>query len=274
MLPTMKSVVGDGSGSPARCACEHRATRPPPPAGSRRHDLERPARERQPERARPEAGARRQLLHARGHAPRRALPRPIDSRHGVAGRTTPPRSQEARAVAQTQIVRLPTIRADGLQRAASCRLLEAQRSRLWTQLSQRCTGAAARPAAARARPAGRSALRGGSRISRRCSRNCGSWARHSLGVNRQQLCHVLVGDVQAVRVDALAADRRHQPDRGLVRGAVAGAAREHPREHARVLAEARPQEAPAVVLAEPVDVEDLRQLARRACAPISSQWAK
>src|SRR5438270_3004374 len=35
---------------------------------------------------------------------------------------------------------------------------------------------------------------------------------------------------------------------------------EHPRQHARVLAEARPQEAAVLVLAEPVDVEDLRQL--------------
>ena len=92
-------------------------------------------------------------------------------------------------------------------------------------------------------------------------------------VHAQQLGHVLIGDVQPVGVDALAADGRDHADRGLAACAVARAAGEHPREHARVLAVAGPQEAAVLVLAEPVDVEDLRQHgpSRR---PIFSQCAK
>ena len=50
-----------------------------------------------------------------------------------------------------------------------------------------------------------------------------------------------------------------QPDRRVARLPLAVAAAEHPGQDARVLAEAGPQEAALGVLAEPVDVEDLRQ---------------
>ena len=57
-----------------------------------------------------------------------------------------------------------------------------------------------------------------------------------------------------------AARRRHAPDRRVGRLDRVVAAPEHPLEHARVLAEAGPQQAAVLgVLAEPVDVEDLRQ---------------
>ena len=49
---------------------------------------------------------------------------------------------------------------------------------------------------------------------------------------------------------------------------LAVAAAEDPLEHARVLAEAGPQELAVVVLAEPVDVEDLRQLGAVAAADL------
>ena len=67
---------------------------------------------------------------------------------------------------------------------------------------------------------------------------------------------------------------RHEADRRLDRLAVAVAAAEDPLQHARVLAEAGPQELAVLVLAEPVDVEDPRQLRAVALRPISSQWAK
>ena len=53
---------------------------------------------------------------------------------------------------------------------------------------------------------------------------------------------------------------RHVADRGLDRLGLALDALDDPLEHPAVLAEARPQEAAVVVAAEPVDVEDLRQL--------------
>ena len=55
---------------------------------------------------------------------------------------------------------------------------------------------------------------------------------------------------------------RHQADRRLDRLALAVAAAEDPLEHAAVLAEAGPEELAVVVLAEPVDEEDPRQLRR------------
>src|SRR6202035_3027648 len=53
-----------------------------------------------------------------------------------------------------------------------------------------------------------------------------------LRLDAQQLGHVLVGNVEPVRVDALAADRRDQADGSLPRRAMSGAAGEHPCEHA------------------------------------------
>ena len=81
------------------------------------------------------------------------------------------------------------------------------------------------------------------------------------------------GHVQAVDVERLR--RRHVADRGLDGGGRALDALDDPLEDAAVLAEARPQEAAVVVAAEPVDVEDLRQLGRRrASLPMSIQWLK
>ena len=83
----------------------------------------------------------------------------------------------------------------------------------------------------------------------------------------------LVGDVEAVGVE-------RRPWRGTrpigvsTRLALAVAAAEDPLEHARVLAEPGPQELAVVVLAEPVDVEDLRQLRAVALGRSSSQCAK
>ena len=54
--------------------------------------------------------------------------------------------------------------------------------------------------------------------------------------------------------------RREPADRGVARRGVVRTAAEHPREHAAVLAVARPEELAVGVLAEPVDVEELRQL--------------
>ncbi len=61
----------------------------------------------------------------------------------------------------------------------------------------------------------------------------------------------------------------HEADRGLDGVRAARAALDDPRQHARVLAEPGPEELPVLVLAEPVDVEDLRQL--RAVAPAELQ---
>src|SRR5262245_33879662 len=53
---------------------------------------------------------------------------------------------------------------------------------------------------------------------------------------------------------------RQVADRRLDRASLALHALDHPLQHAQVVAEARPQELAVVALAEPVDVEDLRQL--------------
>ena len=64
-------------------------------------------------------------------------------------------------------------------------------------------------------------------------------------------------------------------DRGVARRGGVGAAVEHPREHPAVLAVAGPEELAVGALAEPVHVEELRQLARRRPARRSrSQCAK
>src|SRR6476661_1037774 len=81
--------------------------------------------------------------------------------------------------------------------------------------------------------------------------------RQRVGVDAQQLVEVGGVDVEAVGVQV--GGRRHEAERGLLGAALAVGATEDPLEHAAVLAEARPQEAAALVLAEPVDVEDLRQ---------------
>src|SRR6202034_672920 len=52
------------------------------------------------------------------------------------------------------------------------------------------------------------------------------------------------------------------PDWRVHSGTMTGTAREHPRKDARVLAVAGPQKTPALILAEPVNVEDLWQLGR------------
>src|SRR4051794_18949082 len=77
-------------------------------------------------------------------------------------------------------------------------------------------------------------------------------------VDRKQLLHRLLGDLQPLGVDL--ARGRQQPDRGLDRLALAVAAAEDPLEDAAVLAEAGPEELAVGVFTEPVDVEDARQL--------------
>src|SRR5207302_10174578 len=80
-----------------------------------------------------------------------------------------------------------------------------------------------------------------------------------LWIDLEQLGHRLIGDVQAGPVDPAFARGRNEPDRGLIRLGLALATAEDPGQHPRVLAEAGPQKPAVVVLAEPVDVEDLRQ---------------
>src|ERR1044072_2122038 len=81
---------------------------------------------------------------------------------------------------------------------------------------------------------------------------------HRAAVDAEQLLHRLVGDLEPLGVDL--ALGRQQPDRGLDRLAFALAAAEDPLEHAAVLAEAGPEELAVGVFAEPVDVEDTRQV--------------
>ena len=92
---------------------------------------------------------------------------------------------------------------------------------------------------------------------------------HCSTSTREDPLELLVGDVEAVGVQRL--DRRHAADRRVTRlGGVVTAA-EHPLEHARILSETGPQEAARLeVLAEPVDVEDLRQLRAFALRPSSA----
>src|SRR5947209_15767628 len=81
-----------------------------------------------------------------------------------------------------------------------------------------------------------------------------------LGVDLEELGHGLLAHLEALGVDPALADGRHEPDPGLDRLRPALAAPEHPGEDTRVLSEARPHELPVLVLAEPVDVEDAREL--------------
>src|SRR5579884_2195730 len=77
-----------------------------------------------------------------------------------------------------------------------------------------------------------------------------------LDVHRQEGVHVRGVDVEPVGRDG--PRRRQQPHRRLDGGAFAGATLEDPLQHPAVLPEPRPQKAALAVLAEPVDVEDLR----------------
>ena len=95
---------------------------------------------------------------------------------------------------------------------------------------------------------------------------CGSSARSLSSSTVSSFSSALGGQVEAVGGDAVG--RRDEPDRRLDRLALAVAAAEDPLQHARVLAEAGPQELAVVVLAEPVDVEDLRQLGAVAAADL------
>ncbi len=130
-------------------------------------------------------------------------------------------------------------RRSGSRRRAAARAPAAARAALWGD-GRTCRGArgsgAAEPSTRRRRRA----------TARRCPR---------------LRCRGLVVSRPSGPTGGMTADRR------LHGRAVTGAAREHPGQHARVLAVAGPQEAPVGVLAEPVDVEDLRQLRRIGCSP-------
>src|SRR5690606_25903640 len=67
-----------------------------------------------------------------------------------------------------------------------------------------------------------------------------------------------VAEGDPAKVEILLA--RQVADRRFHRIGLALRALDHPLEHAQVVAEARPQELAVAALAEPVDVEDLRQL--------------
>src|SRR5665213_1928374 len=82
----------------------------------------------------------------------------------------------------------------------------------------------------------------------------------AVGVDLEQLGHHLRRDVETLGIDPARADRRHEPDGGFLGLRVPGQPAEDPRQHPGVLAEAGPHELAGVVLAEPVDVEDLRHL--------------
>ena len=81
-----------------------------------------------------------------------------------------------------------------------------------------------------------------------------------LGVHREQQGQVGPGDVQALKVQRSRC--REVADRGPGGLGVAGQPLDDPLQHADVLAEAGPDELARRVLAEPVDVEQLRQLLR------------
>src|SRR5207248_1778191 len=79
-----------------------------------------------------------------------------------------------------------------------------------------------------------------------------------LVLDGQKVAHLTLRDVEAVGVER--AGSGNEPDRRVHGLRLAVTATEDPLEHAAVLAEARPQELPVAVLAEPVDAEDLREL--------------
>ena len=74
----------------------------------------------------------------------------------------------------------------------------------------------------------------------------------------EQLFAGFIGQLDPGQIDVL--DLRQVADRGFLTADFARNAFQHPLQHAHVVAEARPQEVAAIALAEPVDVEDLRQL--------------
>ena len=125
------------------------------------------------------------------------------------------------------------------------------------------------PSGRRARPAAGSA--GCRRTWRTTPRSAGS--RPSTPRRRPEgLGQLLRVHVEAVGVEGLRG--RHVADRGLDGGGLALDALDGPLEDAAVLAEARPQELAVLVAAEPVDVEDLRQLGASASLPTLIQCWK
>ena len=108
----------------------------------------------------------------------------------------------------------------------------------------------------------RSCAAGSGRRSARSARgSAAAPAASPSGSTRSSSAMLVVADVEAARCRSRPAPAR-RPARRLDRVGLALAAAEDPRQHAAVLAEARPQELAVVVLAEPVDVEELRQLRR------------
>ena len=114
--------------------------------------------------------------------------------------------------------------------------------------------------ASRARRARRAALSAGARrTGRSAPRSAGSPRASRSTSTASSSLHVGLGHVEPV-VSRSRPSVGSEADRRLDGLGLAGHALEHPLEHPAVLAEPGPQEAAVVVLAEPVDEEDLRQL--------------
>ena len=86
----------------------------------------------------------------------------------------------------------------------------------------------------------------------------GELAAPAFGIDIEQRVERTVAEPQPLEVEV--GLRGRLPIGVSTAPARAVAAADHPLEHAQVVAEARPQELAVVALAEPVDVEDLRQL--------------
>ncbi len=79
-----------------------------------------------------------------------------------------------------------------------------------------------------------------------------------LDVDREQCVHRFLRDIQVRHIDITIV--RQEADRCLLRADPVVTAVDYPAQHSQILAEAGPQELAVLVLAEPVDVEDFRQV--------------
>ena len=113
--------------------------------------------------------------------------------------------------------------------------------------------------ASRARPARRAAAQAGARRTARSAARSGGWRCASPRCRPRAARAGRPRDVEPVGVERVG--RGQVADGGLDGLGIAGDPLEHPLQDPAVLAVARPEEAAVLVAAEPVDEEDLRQLA-------------